>query len=298
MLTDFTIQSKFTDPGAYHFMYDHIPNDVYKIFEIVRGLLMHIRDAELFGYVIPQKRKAEIEYRYIHKILQRVFELDQGDLSKEKAPDKRVIATCRDFSILACSMLRHIGIPSRIRFGFSTYYYKLFYQDIVILEYWDSSCAEWRCVDVRTSERQIKGHKFNVDFDLYNIPNDKFIFAEDAWIKCRNKLVNKNLFGHDPLIKICGLWYVRNKLMQDLAAINKNELLLWDCWGYMLTTEVDSEVENSAQSVIFDEIADVMSGHEVDLEKAKILYDQPNIKVTQNLMSRSPVSGMQEVRLC
>ncbi|MEU7973849.1 transglutaminase domain-containing protein [Micromonospora sp. NPDC049089] len=38
-----------------------------------------------------------------------------------RAPDRRVIGTCRHFAVLSCALLRYRGIAARARCGFATY---------------------------------------------------------------------------------------------------------------------------------------------------------------------------------
>jgi hypothetical protein len=292
-------QSGFSDPKEYGFLYDNLPTEPKEIFSIVRNLLLHMRDGELFNYRIPPKRFEEVEYRYINKILGNIIKKDDRLISKPRLIQKKAIGTCRDFSLLACSMLRHVGVPSRIRFGFNTYYYRLFFHDIVLLEYWDFSSARWRFVDVRTTDVQVKGHKFfNVDFDLCDIPCDRFILAGEAWGKCKNAKMNCKQFGHDPVKKINGLWYIRNKIMQDLAALNKTELLMWDCWGYMRQTENDADLYDTEQSKVIDQVAEVVRDQKINLNDVRKLYANSDLKMLGIVKAMSPISGWHEVKIC
>ena len=50
---------------------------------------------------------------------------------------------------------------------------------------------------------------------------------------CRAGEADGNRFGLDPApeSEMHGLWYIQSQLVRDLAAMNKMELLCWDCWA-------------------------------------------------------------------
>jgi len=40
-----------------------------------------------------------------------------------------------------------------------------------------------------------------------------------------------------------GLGFIRGDLVRDLAALNKTEMLPWDCWGVILKDQIDDPVD-------------------------------------------------------
>jgi hypothetical protein len=60
-----------------------------------------------------------------------------------------------------------------------------------------------------------------------------FIVGGLAWQMCRSGQADPDKFGLDPETDFKGWWFIRNRLIHDLAAQNKMELLLWHTWGLM-----------------------------------------------------------------
>lgn len=71
-------------------------------------------------------------------MLARIKELDDRPLKFPRQPDKRLVGICRDQATLLCALLRHQGVPARVRFGFSAYFEPNFYFDHVVSEFWQA----------------------------------------------------------------------------------------------------------------------------------------------------------------
>ena len=68
------------------------------------------------------------------------------------------------------------------------------------------------------------------DFDLMDVPRDRFMVAGEAWAQCRSGHAEPDAFG---IFDMRGLWFVAGNLLRDLAALNDREMLPWDVWGAM-----------------------------------------------------------------
>ena len=73
---------------------------------------------------------------------------------------------------------------------------------------------------------------FRVDFDLMDVPRDRFVIAGDAWARCRAGEADAARFGLS-LLNEGGLWWIAGNLLRDAAALNNMEMLPWDTWGAM-----------------------------------------------------------------
>jgi len=215
--------------------------------------------------------------RTVVAILDTLFKLNQNSIISYRPVTQRMISTCRDFSVLACAILRSNGVAARVRYGFSKYYFSQFFHDIVLLEYWNMAKNCWCLVDTRTTEAQVEHHKFNVAFDLHDIPLEQFISAASAWNMCRKGEIKATKFGSGSKREIKGLWYIRNKLMQDLAALNKHELLLWDSWGYILHNKygVDPYAEDELNNL--DSVAQLLDCANIDIGAINHIYKHPSL---------------------
>lgn len=179
----------------------------------------------MFGYRPAQERIGEIDTRTLERILARIIELDARPLDKPRDFDKRIIGCCRDFSLIACAILRHQGIPARLRYGFANYFIPGYWVDHVIVEMWTGK--HWRRFDA-----QIAG-VLNTEIDLFDIPGGAYIPGGRVWQICRNEGADPTHFGLGPDVPdVSGEWFICGRMFLDIAALNKQELLCWDEWSF------------------------------------------------------------------
>ena len=287
----YTQQSFITDPGEYAYLYDDLPHDIDGLCKVVQGLIIHYRDGMMFDFTIPEERKVEIDTRYVPDMLARIQELDNRPLAEGRPPERRFVGCCRDFSTLFCSMARFRGIPTRTRIGFAAYFDPTFNHDHEIAECWDAVAQHWRLVDPEMSSLHIRVNK--ITFDVHDVPCDQFMVGGQVWQRCRSGQSDPNLFGVDPNMDLKGLWFIRQKLIQDLAAQNKKELLLWDCWGLMLKQELSEE-----DVALLDKLAMLTQGGDDAFAEVQAVYENDEgLRVPSVVMSFSPVAEPAEVRL-
>lgn len=293
-LTFYQEQSAITNPGIYAHHFDSITPDIAYITNLVQQLVLHFWDGNLFNYRIPIKQVFEIDTRYIADILHLIFNKDDRPLQCERALKQRFIGSCRDFASLICAILRHCNIPARTRVAFSSYHFKDFYHDVIIVEYWNKTKDKWCMVDPRTTEKHIHWHQLHIDFDLFDVPDDKFIVAGKAWQLVRRQELDPLKFGGGNQKGNHGLWYIRDRLIQDIAALNKMEMLLWDAWGLMLHHQEPEKYEHEQN--FLDEIA------EMSLETNKhhdmlvhTYHTDKRLSIGKKIMSYSPVAKAREI---
>jgi hypothetical protein len=73
---------------------------------------------------------------------------------------------------------------------------------------------------------------FSIDFDVTDVPRDRFLVAGQAWQRCRSGRADPDRFGL-TFTREAGYWWIAANLMRDAAALASIELLPWDCWGAM-----------------------------------------------------------------
>lgn len=237
-------QSPITDPAQYAHLYDSLPHDVDGISGVVRSLILHyFGDKWQFNY--PPERMSEIDTRYIPKIIERILEMDDRSLAEPRTPDTRFIGCCRDFTALSVSILRHFGVPARSRHGFADYFEAGYYIDHAVVEYWNGTA--WQL-----SDNEIDQQYFN--FNVRDVPRDRFIVGGLAWQMCRAGKADPDLFGLGSVVPFLKGWaFIRSRMMQDLAALNKVEMLCWEEWA------MDKPQEQLSQSdlELLDHVAEV-----------------------------------------
>jgi len=283
-------QSPITDPGKHTHLFDELPRDIAGLCRVVQGLIIHYMDGEkLFDYVIPKERLPEVDTCYVEKMLARILELDHRPLTEARPPERRLVGCCRDFATLFCSMARHHGIPTRNRAGFGAYFRADFNVDHEIVEYWDVQENLWRLVDPELSDIHIKA--YDVSFDPCDVPREQFIIAGLAWQMCRAGKADPDKFGLDPETEVKGWWFIRDRLIHDLLALNKIEVLLWHSWGLM---EYEATL-NDQDLALLDRIALLTQEGNEAFEEIQATYrSDARLKPPRVVMSHSPAGWHEE----
>jgi hypothetical protein len=288
-------QSKTTAPGQYSYLYQNLSNCVPELIQQLQNLFMHYADESLLNFKIQPHRYEELNTRYAESMLANILKYDSRSLGYPRPVGHRLLGICRDNAVLLCSILRYKNIPARLRVGFVSYFIPGLYLDHVGVEYWHSKQQRWCLVDVRTSPLHRDYYKLKIDFDLLDVPSDRFIPAANAWHLCRTKQINPNRFGSR---QHRGLWYVRNRLMQDLAVLNKKETLIWDFWGMMLNASVPNPVVTDGQLVILDELAAILTNSCENLSALTNFYlTQPQLVIPKILTTLSPFGQEQQLAI-
>jgi hypothetical protein len=92
----------------------------------------------------------------------------------------------------------------------------------------------------------------HIQIDTLDVPRDQFLVAGKAWQLCRSGEANPDDFGLAP-DSMHGLWYIQSQLVRDLAAMNRMELLCWDCWG--LGNADPKEDPSASNTILLDRVA-------------------------------------------
>ncbi|MDQ0717086.1 hypothetical protein QFZ55_006538 [Streptomyces luteogriseus] len=223
MNEDFSLrQTPYSDPGELDT--SGLPRAPRRLAAMVRGLVVHRGEGDRLGYDVPEERlHHDAESRYVTEILRLLRERGATPLTERQAPGGRFVGTCRDFSLLLCSLLRATGTPARLRCGFATYFADDRYEDHWVTEY-RARDGGWRLADAQVH------CGYDVPFDPMDVPRDAFLVAGDVWRDCRQGRVDPRMCGVSGVEGLRGLWFVHGNVLRDLAALNGVELLPWDGW--------------------------------------------------------------------
>jgi Transglutaminase-like superfamily len=288
-LAYYASHGRITDPGPQAATFAGLPANIRALTRVVQGLIFHyFADEAIFGWRPPKDRLSEIDTRQVSAMLARLTALDSRPLTEARPPERRLIGCCRDFTVLLCAMARHHGIPVRARVGFARYFVPDFHVDHEIVEWWDSGEHRWRLVDAQISEQHVAHYR--IRFDPFDVPRDQFIVGGRAWQLCRTGAADPQTFGLDPdRPEPRGISFVRGHVIQDLAALNKKELLLWDVWGLM-------QAALDAGLALVDEVAERTQAAD-GFADVRRLYATPGLAVPERVRSLSPAAGPREVAL-
>ncbi len=256
-MIDYATHSRFTDPGPLAGWLDGVGPDLAELRRVATGLVFHFwGNGDITDHGFPAERLAEVDLRYAADMLARLHELNPAPLGGPRAPTERIVGCCRDFTLLFVSMARHHGIPARSRVGFAGYLAPGWYLDHVVAEVWDG--RRWRLIDPQFPECEV---------DLMDVPRDRFLVGADAWRACRSGAIEPDRFAVSPELTVPGtrgLTQVRHDLVQDLASLNKHEMILWDLWGGLSDDPELSEEDVAAA----DELAASLQAPDADVRAA------------------------------
>lgn len=240
MTRDWTRHSPYSDPGRFGPLLDALPRAVPELAAVVRNVVVHYRAA---GITFEGERLAEIDHRWVDRMLA----ADQGrfpvPLSAPRPVDRRVVGCCRDFTLLTVAALRQRGVAARSRVGFASYLVPGFHCDHVVAEYWDG--GRWVWVDAQLDPARDWG------FDPADVPRVSsavapgvaLASAAQVWSAYRQGLLEVDRYGVDPgLPQLAGGWFVFDYVFQELAHRQGDELLLWDGWGAMVWDLADADL--------------------------------------------------------
>ena len=260
-----------TSPGKHAALFRNLPNDIDELVRIVQRLgIYSLVTREFYDFNVPKEREDEIQIRTVEKMLDRILAMDDQPLTIGRPAEKRIVCLCRNFGLLLLSMLRAKNIPARGRCGYANYLIPGYYETHWICEYWDAGEERWKIVDVQLDE--IFRKKMEIDFNILDIPRDRFLVVGDAWGNCRSGKADSSKFGYIPG-HLCGLWHIAGNLVREMAALNKMEMLSWDIWGAQPKRD---ELIKDEQLAFFDELGEISREPDASFDNLRRLYVEDN----------------------
>jgi hypothetical protein len=225
VLSYYADQGEVTDPREHARLFDEVPHDIAALCCVAQGLAVHAGWARAYGIVPTDARFQALSSRSVAEQLQYIRTADDRPLAVPRPVSSRLLGSCRDFALLVCGVLRHRGIPARVRCGFATYLAPNRYEDHWICEHWIQRQNRWSIVDAQIDALQRR--HLNVVFDTTDVPRDRFLTAGQVWRMCRTGEATPADCGNAAAT---GLWFVRVNVVRDLLALTKTEISPWDFW--------------------------------------------------------------------
>jgi hypothetical protein len=237
----YTEPAAMTSAGRFAPLFRGLPADIPGLAAVVQGLLIHEHMAHGYGVTLTEAERASVHIRPVSQLLAEIVSRDSRPLRIARPTAARVPVNCRHFTVMMTAMLRATGTPARARCGFGNYFGTGANEDHWVCEYWHVEQRRWVLVDAQVDDRQLEW--FDIDFDLTDVPRDRFLTGGRAWARCRSGAADPATFGLSMLNE-AGDWWIAGNLMRDAAALLNIELLPWDCWGAMPTPEsgIDDEL--------------------------------------------------------
>ncbi|MBA2649377.1 MAG: hypothetical protein H0U75_07240 [Legionella sp.] len=240
-LAFYVAQSKYTDFGDFLPLIKNVPNDIEEIFKYSRNVIEHFHGIN--KNKIKPRRLLDVDIRYNKDILNRIKQCGYNDITNDIAFEDRIVGTCRTQAVFTCGILRAKGIPARTRYKYCTYFIEDFNHEQVLVEYWCHKKNRWLLGDPAMNHEVLQSKGISIHFDLCDVPQDKSMSIAAAWTNCRNKKTAPYFYGaYSKENKYNGYEHIHRKLYQDLACLNKIEVVEWDRWGIFLYNDtLDTE---------------------------------------------------------
>lgn len=222
----------------------------------------------MYNHVVSHARVRDDESRTVREMLAKIVALDKRPLTEPRDFPQRLIGCCRDYALLLAAMLRHQGVPARVRFGFARNLQANFGGDHMDTEYWDANAGRWKLVDAQQDERHIRADK--LQFDPYDIPHQWFPFAGEIWQQARAGEIDPHRYGYSE--SAAGMWVIQTYLGLDLAALNKREMLIGDQWE--LASVSSDEDTTAEEATLLDHVADLTLRVDETWPEALAIYEE------------------------
>jgi hypothetical protein len=272
-------QSVFSHPGSFAALWDTVNPTIEDMKAAITPLLFHYRgDGDYAENGIDAERVEEINLRYADAMLACISSQQPIVPGEPREARHRMVGCCRDWALLFVSLARHHGFAARNRVGFSGYFMEGWWIDHTVAEIWDESAQRWRLVDAELHEPWTLADGQAVD--PLDISRKIFLPGLDAWRSVRAGTHDASRFVVHPDIDEASLRdipYLWHNTVQDLAALNRNEMLLWDVWGIDLDDVTDEGAE------LLDSVAKADS-----LEGWRAFYAREEFRVPENVLSFQP----------
>ncbi len=265
--------SPITNPGEYAHLYNNLPDGLHELIDIIQGQMIHRNAADSFGVTLTRESRGEQRLRTMQQRLARIVELDPSPLSVAREAKEKQVGMCRDFAVFLISLLRHKGIPARMRVGFADYLGResKFKGDHWITEFWDSDRGRWVLADPDVGGVPLGMIPVKDGINLHDLKPDKdFYVAGSAWILAREGKLRPDLFRYSGRWK--GFPCIRGNLLHDFQALNGLELALFDYWDE-LHYKSESKLTPEDKATL-DKVAALTVAPDANFEELRAFFEE------------------------
>jgi hypothetical protein len=278
MLDFYREQSEVSSPGNYLSLFEDLPASIGDLGRVVQNLFLHqfwILKEENYGISVKSLQDSgrnlndEVNLRSIEELLSFLVDLRDQPLTQKREPDQKLVGNCRDYSVMLVSMLRHQGVPARMRSGVARYFYppqEAMLEDHFICEFWNQETDRWQRVDPQIDDLQRRILQMRID--PLNLPPDQFLDAGESYVELKSGKVAEEKIG---IFDFRGWPYVLYKLVSDLACINSVEVLPWEGWG--ICDRINADQLTEADQVVLEKLADYLKALRFDPDRTRELRE-------------------------
>lgn len=271
--------SLFTDLGLYKEFAINLPNNIKELCKLQRNQIIHPFDMSdeairkdphsFYGNMtkidITSLCYENDYYPTAIAMLSELLRRDSNFTINRKIEDK-IHVCCREQAILLASILKAKGFSSRVRSGFAKYICIGNEEagDHWITEYYDEKKQKWILVDADMYYDKETLIEYGVDFNLLDIPHDKFIFGAEAYLGLRNKKLKDNEIYYASSPKTYGIKASLHGLFYDFHSLMNNEIIFLQLPKYILDKNLNLTEEELKE---LDELATLMLDPDKNFDK-------------------------------
>ncbi len=221
----YSIHSVVTDPGDTKEWFGMIEPDPEAIFSIVKGLVLPVdMVSQYVASFTDRDLQREINTLEVSQLVPIVLRMDERPISHFRPPEHRLIGICTHHAVLTCALLRHSGIPARVRHGFEMYMHPEQHEDHSICEYWNENSQQWTRIDTEMNPLLAR-ERFQID--ALDVSSAGFMSGAEVWLQCRKRKLNTNAFGIMGDGWEGGWEFVLSALLCDIHDLMQDEVLPW-----------------------------------------------------------------------
>lgn len=270
--------SEFTELGFYKDWVKNLPDDINELCLLQRyqtihpvGLLNPKTRMDKDGFwgnlsEIPLTR-INFEEDYFPTALSMFAELLRlnPEYTKSRSAKDKIHITCRCQAIMLASTLKAKGIPARVRSGFASYIKNNGENaDHWITEYYDEKTYRWFLVDADIHEDP------NLTFDPNDIPREKYLTGEQAYLKLRRGELNETSVSFASWPITYGIKAALRGLFYDFHCLMNHEIIFLHQPEYV----VQKNFELSEQEYLeLDELAKLMLSPDKNFDKLREIWE-------------------------
>lgn len=276
--------SSYTDLGLYTDFARRLPDEIRELARLQRMQIIHPAIIwnnlqEIWWDDLDKVPKTSLVYEddiypTAISMLSELLRRDNNYSINRKVEDK-IHVTCRGEAILLTAILKAKGIPSRVRSGFAEYLkHDGIYYDHWITEYYSDIEKRWILVDVDNQWGDSK-----IDFDLNDVPRNKYMFGANAYLTLRNNKIEKEkiIYQSDPIT--IGLPAAIRGLLYDFHCLMNDEIILDFVPRYVLEKNFNLTED---ELIELDELASLMLDPDTNFNKLNKIWES---KLKYRIMS-------------
>jgi hypothetical protein len=256
VLALYRTQSETSDPGADESLYAGLPREERRLCELIKAQLIHPFDlVREPGFRREDFRFEDLEFPTVATMLAELRRRGPGTLDPRRTVAERLAVACWHHGVLCASMLRHLGVPVRMRAGFARYIGSDsgLHVGHVICEVWDAARGEWFLVDADREKIDFKRREFE--------------FAPEAWAALRRgDDVDRYHSAH-----YVGLPAIAHLLMLDMRMALGREAPYWYDPPVVAACESGLEALSVDEIAVLDRIAECLLSIDTSLDTLRAI---------------------------